>query len=103
MTTFVKQWIAALRSGKYTQGYGRLDDGVSCCALGVACRLMSDQLEARTFPNGSRTYDYHGSTPPFQVVEAIGLPMAILSRVMWMNDHQQLSFPEIADYLETVK
>ena len=102
MTTFIKQWIVALRSGNYTQAYGQLDTGCSCCAIGVACRLMGDQLEARTVPNGSITYDHHGRTPPEKVVKAIGLPMDILSKVMWMNDRQQRSFPEIADYLETV-
>lgn len=34
------KWIVALRSGKYTQGHGRLRDGVGqMCCLGVLCEI----------------------------------------------------------------
>ena len=95
----IKEWIAALRSGKYTQGYGRLDDGVSCCAFGVACRLMSDKLEINPLTGA---YDGHVITPPDTVWKALGLTVATVARIMSMNDNEQRSFQEIADYLETL-
>jgi hypothetical protein len=33
------QWTAALRSGKYVQGYGQLRAGSGHCCLGVLCDL----------------------------------------------------------------
>ena len=95
----IKEWIAALRSGKYIQGYGRLDDGVSCCAFGVACRLMSDKLEINPLTGA---YDGHVITPPDAVIKALGLTIFTVSTIMWMNDAENRSFKEIADYLETI-
>lgn len=45
----IRQWVTALRSGRYTQGIGRLavdgDDGVTrYCCLGVACDLFGQQV-----------------------------------------------------------
>jgi len=34
-----KQWVEALRSGKYQQGKGRLRNGDKFCCLGVACDI----------------------------------------------------------------
>jgi len=34
-----KQWVDALRSGKYKQGTGRLRDGDMYCCLGIACDI----------------------------------------------------------------
>lgn len=33
----VKEWIVALRSGKYQQAIGKLFDGTGYCCLGVGC------------------------------------------------------------------
>src|SRR3990167_1245866 len=35
------QWVAALRSGRYTQGYGKLRSGGKYCCLGVLCALYN--------------------------------------------------------------
>lgn len=34
-----KKWVAALRSGKYKQGIGRLEYAKKQCCLGVLCNL----------------------------------------------------------------
>lgn len=46
------KWVEALRSGKFTQGKGRLqrEDGSYCC-LGVACEIYSQLTK-----NGEWTY-----------------------------------------------
>jgi hypothetical protein len=45
-----KQWVAALRSGKYNQGSGRLksydNDEAAFCCLGVLCDLHAKSEES---------------------------------------------------------
>ncbi len=43
----IRQWVAALRSGEYSQTKGILRDNRGFCCLGVACDLFSKQV-----PNG---------------------------------------------------
>jgi hypothetical protein len=74
--TIKAQWVAALRSGDYTQGQGSLKtrDGSYCC-LGVLCAIAPDEVATETF-------DYNGGVifrSPFpgdtQAVESeSGLP-----------------------------
>ena len=94
---FRQQWIAALRSGKYRQCLGTLDTGEACCALGVACRLMSDQLEVLTLPNGVVFYNQSTKYPPAIVLEKLGLPD--WRRVAYLND-TGCTFEEIANLVE---
>lgn len=45
-----KKWVAALRSGKYKQGYGCLREGGRFCCLGVACDIFdSDEWQSANF------------------------------------------------------
>jgi hypothetical protein len=70
----VKKWIAALRSGEYTQGTGALhkqadEDGKpdTFCCLGVACDVALKQgipLSRKAPGNYSRNYRYHGVDNP---------------------------------------
>lgn len=87
-------WIAALRSGKYTQGRTRLNDKqqTEFCCLGVLCKVAGiDNPEGRSF-----SYD---------IVRALtdtprtGDP-DLVNTLMQMNDQQGKSFGEIADYIE---
>jgi hypothetical protein len=41
---FVHSWLAALRSGNYSQAKHRLQEGYGYCCLGVACVIL-DQIE----------------------------------------------------------
>lgn len=38
-TAFIRQWVKALRSGRYKQTHFKLYDGLGHCCLGVACRV----------------------------------------------------------------
>lgn len=53
-----KQWVEALRSGKYEQGQGRLDyEGKQCC-LGVLCKIAPENIVSRkTGFSGGILYD----------------------------------------------
>ena len=41
MTPNQIKWVEALRSGKYKQGKGYLDEGGEYCCLGVACKIFN--------------------------------------------------------------
>lgn len=43
MNENAKQWVAALRSGEFKQGAGRLRKAENYCCLGVACELYRRQ------------------------------------------------------------
>lgn|SRR5574343_435463 len=57
----VKDWLKALRSGKYKQGEGYLkketSDGPEHCCLGVACEL-SGLKQRRSTENGYRVFRF---------------------------------------------
>lgn len=97
-----EKWIAALRSGEYTQAQNRLrikngDNSFSYCCLGVLCNIID--------PDGWKDADcwlYDGK-------EQAGIPSALCGpydislRSQWdlaeMNDNGK-NFTEIADYIE---
>lgn len=114
-------WVAALRSGKYQQGFGRLEkvvDGKTYhCCLGVLCRVA---MEA-----GVETTAVAASTPPSGVVQTLfddcnthvppivnewsGLDYWNTHGVMIggyaynfvaLNDEQLIPFSKIADLIE---
>lgn len=62
--TELKQWIAALDSGKYKQGSGRMQDisGKYCC-LGVGCKLFIPQPLLSLHENGRIDGSYPVSQP----------------------------------------
>lgn len=85
------KWIAALRSGEYQQGRGRLrtDDNRFCC-LGVLCAVTG-----REFIEADSTTGYQ------QLIEATELPYRVSNKCIDMNDISRCSFMEIADYIES--
>ncbi len=113
---FRKEWIAALRSGKYEQGRTRLDyDGKYCC-LGVACKLLADRglLKRIDFTGscGKTGCGYGNGVPmlgvmPEAAVELIGLVNRFgdsakdNGRSLTSLNDTGTPFPEIADLLET--
>lgn len=83
-----KKWIRALRSGKYTQGYGRLENnGVFCC-LGVLCKVA-----------GVKYYG-HDAVAPSKLLDT-----SLQNILIDMNDgtkskNSRHTFNEIADWIE---
>jgi hypothetical protein len=95
-----KQWIKALRSGKYNQTKGRLSNGKGgFCCLGVLC----DISKLGQWVNGQ--YLYEGQVLPPNVKEWAGLPDLNPTPVEGgmslaeMNDVGK-SFDKIADLIE---
>lgn len=100
-----KQWVAALRSGKYRQGRFALKQGREFCCLGMLCDLYG---KAHGVPWSTSKED--GATMlgasldlPGAVIEwAFGAKRPPHNRLVAMNDDEKKSFAEIADYIEEV-
>jgi hypothetical protein len=119
-------WLAALRSGEYTQGQGRLvslsEGGVMAhCCLGVLCDLADKAgvVQKKTIAEYSIWYDDDDGALPPSVVQWAGMTDAVPNPIVKyrgvnlslaeLNDGTRtldghnfikLSFAEIADIIE---
>lgn len=87
-------WVAALRSGKFLQGqkYLKSRSGKFCC-LGVLRHVMNPR-------DTNSVHDTGCTLTPEQLAQA-GLD-PVQQTILWgMNDYEDKSFNEIADYIET--
>lgn len=88
-------WIAALRSGEYKQGtavlayYPRKGTTEFCClgVLNQVCALGSDSSLGKIRPD---------------IRESIGLTGNLQSTLIRMNDEENKTFNEIADFLSDI-
>ena len=106
-----KKWVEALRSGKYEQGIGFLEDNNKFCCLGVACRLaLSDGIGTRTEnEDGDVRYGNESGVLPESVKRWLGLATVAgdfyreeggSNDLTYLNDAGR-SFSEIADLIES--
>jgi hypothetical protein len=111
LTKLQKEWVKALRSGRYKQTTGvlcKLDSGGYCC-LGVAARVCGipkakivgihdlgdrDYLEAAK--TKLRLRDGSGRLSKAHQVS----PYNVYTHLTGLNDNANLSFKEIADLIE---
>lgn len=112
-----KEWITALRSGKYKQTKEYLAARGGYCCLGVACHIFADRLgllrieHQRLCADSEETinFDYHVRTLPDPVIELLGLYSAggddrrcvVGNSLAQLNDDRNYTFAMIADALET--
>ena len=108
----LKQWIEALRSGKYTQTKQCLKNDKGFCCLGVACEISGlGQFEAKKevleyLPDGNNVmgivHKYLGESTelPEEVFTLMGLPYSEFEQDLIKMNDDGISFSEIADYLE---
>lgn len=100
-----QKWIDALRSGKYEQGTGSLEDNGKYCCLGVLA-VVGELAERRAHSPSGRTHFYWGdgvftsSTFPDSACLKVGLWNGVYGMLMHMNDSDKKSFAEIADWIE---
>lgn len=98
------KWIKALRSGKYRQGHGYLNEGGNFCCLGVLCDVVDPDGwtdDYLTVTKGHRLSRGHRLLSQ-STKESLGI-MDHASKLMDMNDGTNevtKSFVEIADYIE---
>ena len=110
MNTDIKtQWIAALRSGAYQQGRGRLRAGNEFCCLGVLCDLHRKAVGGAWDITSERYHnDPHGLPPVVQVwADLERYPLINGRDITIYNDGQSApdemhphTFTEIADLIE---
>lgn len=105
------KWLAALRSGKYAQGQGKLYNGSAFCCLGVLCDVMSqDSWEELSFDETSEPDTYlHEFGDSNEVLdsifrEEIGISSDAQDKLTKMNDggkdEPARTFAQIADWIE---
>lgn len=100
----IRQWIAALRSGDYTQGMHTLlriysEGEKAYCCLGVAAdvyRKTTHKLPIRKIKCYDRLSQLHGT----KFINYFGLSRDAEIVLMRLNDRLHLDFNEIADILE---
>ena len=88
-----RNWVRALRSGKFKQGRSSLrhttsNDEVEYCCLGVACEIKITQ-DGKHPIYGKNFY-----------VDVDFLPLNIQEQLVIMNDVHKYNFNEIADWIE---
>lgn len=108
----IMKWINALRSGKYKQTKGALQDSAGYCCLGVACDLFipKDKLELRAGVDDQlhpRVYEriMFGGLPSIQPyapdwLKDLGEKEFDGFYLSDLNDSGSLTFNEIADILQ---
>jgi len=104
----MQQWVAALRSGEYLQGRGKLErveeDGTSYfCCLGVLCKLAEQAgivNRRAAIDQGIVWFSYSDSMPPSEVYIWSGLSYVRAVKYAHMNDSDHKTFNEIADAVE---
>lgn len=100
-----ESWIAALRSGKYKQGKGALQNNGCFCCLGVLSEIMDVPKEEVctgyyefAFFDGAGKLFHNRSVPPGG---AFGLDGETITELWIMNDNSdQKSFAQIADWID---
>lgn len=115
------KWLAALRSGAYTQTTGMLhkEDGGYCC-LGVACDLYSqvdpsweweptDSTDGAMHFKSKNKAEYSVGTLPVEVADWLGLSLTegqysveygLQRSLVLDNDDAFATFEDIADIIE---
>ncbi len=104
------KWLAALRSGEYTQGREYLKNEDNHCCLGVLCELYIKEHPEAAWKqeHGVNRIDGESGTPPVSVTSWSGIDSfnGILMyehpfcKLAEMNDEDNKTFEEIADYIE---
>ena len=118
MNYYAKEWIKALRSGKYQQGKGKLHSGNKFCCLGLACYLNKEYIDSEN-TGTYHTYDTFSEVLPDRMKNLLGLShekgyFIVTDRIkkhfpslglgmcslILLNDGFGFSFNEIADIIE---
>ena len=73
MNKNAETWVAALRSGKYSQTRGVLRDDRGYCCLGVACQLYADAMGIEWNEGVEYRFDGEEMVLPLSVKMWLGL------------------------------
>jgi len=94
-----KQWVEALRSGKYEQGQQYLQKDDKFCCVGVLCDIINPE-SWRSAVGSIKRWEGFVDTLPYGVNSQIGLSHTSEAHLIDMNDKHEESFETIANYIE---
>lgn len=109
-----RQWVEALRSGKYQQGAGQLRQYDTYCCLGVLCDVLNEPWFPHECGGGVYGVRYgdglrvlETSSLPRRIVESLGLDRVpnedgyddVVAKLIDLNDTSN-PFSVIADYID---
>lgn len=95
-------WLRALRSGQFKQGKQRFyADGNYCC-LGVLCKIAGVPFTVGPGDEGRPEWRVAGNlgTLNFELRNEFDIPGEVHQTLVQMNDLDNKSFAEIADWIE---
>lgn len=92
-----QKWINALKSGKYTQTKGQLKDEIGYCCLGVLAEVANLPITENGLGIKCADKKENGGWKP--LCDIINDEKKF-SRLWLMNDTEDQSFVQIADYIE---
>lgn len=97
-----RQWVEALRSGKFIQCVGQLKCGNCYCAVGVLADIAKDSIGAKWKEDDLHTTDGTGyrCILPFELRFEVELTYEHSEHIVHMNDIRRCNFQQIADYIE---
>jgi len=100
----IKQWVNALRSGKYKQSIGSLENQHGFCCLGVACKELIPTTEQKLIDDYLVGYvpDYQPKAPAWLKNIAFDFYGKTGFHFETLNDHSDFTFEEISDLIEAV-
>lgn len=100
------EWVAALRSGNYQQGQGRLRSGDQYCCLGVFCDLFGGGrwVERKSVDETEYLYeDCEGNLLPHHLTIKMctdhDISFKDMNYLVALNDYKY-NFKQIADHIE---
>lgn len=98
-----QEWLNALRSGKYKQGYDVLVGPTQHCCLGVLCETQGISKVDNVFQFEIGEEDepniYIGSLP-YSLLDKFGLTKDQQNHLIKMNDDDGRTFDQIADWID---
>ena len=98
------KWIQALRSGKYKQGQAYLRQGDSYCCLGVLCDLNESRQWTPIDHSFKKIYspfpDDEHQLLPKNISQWADLIEIEQEELVELNDTEEYTFEQIADYIE---
>lgn len=94
-----KEWVNALRSGKYEQGRGCMyRDGKYCC-LGVLAEVIGLEFSRSTSHASVLLPSGYAAMPPPEILKSIDLAFFHAQDLSVMNDRGE-TFLDISNYIE---
>lgn len=101
--TFIRQWIAALRSGEYSQTTGVHKQADTFCALGLGYELCPGRVWVPFKGCSGHSFVAEGGkvVPPL-LFQMSDLPPDALTHIAYQLNDNGASFLEIADHLESL-